>query len=836
MAARRTYKGGTAPPDKPVPKKRAAKPDKDYKGNDVVEPDEPPPVDAKEQKTTRKWKRELALARKREKDWRLEGEKIVKRYRGEEAARNKYNVLWSNTDVLLPAIYNSTPDPDVRRRFRDSDPIGKAVGEVLERSLYVMCDGDSTDNALKADVLDALLPGRGVSRVRYVPKLAQAGSTMPAESPQESEDAVEDDRDAAAAPDLEGDDDGVGGSEPVEPDQGDYEEVEYEQVVLEHVDWQDFAHGYGRVWEEVEWEGFRHELTRPDAEKLLGKDALKGIKFSPQQVSDDKKYHEEAATVSKVSEFWEIWDKAGEKVFFLHEECQRRLFPLDSPDGEPPLDLEGFFPTPKPLILVPNPSSLIPTPMFHLYEDQANQLDALSMRIDKIIKALRLRGVYDSKLAELPDLLAGEDNQLTPVQNAQQWADSGGLEAAILWMPVEQAVKVLEALYDAREKQKAIIDELTGIADIVRGTTDPDETLGAQELKAGYFSIRHWRLQNEVQRYGRDLLRLSAQVMCSKFGIDTFQSMTDLKFPTQQQKVMMMTKLQMLMRPPPQPMLPPPGAVPPNTPPQPSGPPGPPGASPGQPAPPVGAAPGAPPPAGAGAPPPGAPPAQPNPAIATLQTALQVPSWEDILNLMHSPALRQYRVDVESYSMIAGTMQADMVGLSTVLKAVSETIQGLAPMVQSGALPADAAKELVMAVIRRSKMGTAVEDAFDKMQAPKPPPNPEQIKAQADLAKTQAQVQADQQSDAARAQADIAIAHVKQQGEQQLETMRQQGETQRQMLSDKFDAMVKIIVATISATKQADAAVQPTADRTVLEGSPQPSNGAQPPAQSPGGP
>lgn len=807
-----------------------------YKGPPVQDPDEPSPVDAKEAQATRKWKRELALARKREKDWRGEAEKIVKRYRGEEKTRNRYNVLWSNTDVLLPAIYNSKPDPDVRRRFRDSDPLGKAVGEVLERALYVVCDGDSTDAAIAADVLDGLLCGRGVSRVRYVPKLAQQGSTEPEKS-ERAAGPEDDDSDS-------GDADDGGASEPEEPDEGSYEQVEYEQIALEHVDWQDYAHGYGRTWDEVEWQGFRHELTRSDAEKLLGKDAVKGIQFAPQQIEDDKRYHEEAATVGKVAEFWEIWDKTGELVFFLHEEVKRRMFPVESPDGEPPLQLEGFFTTPKPLILVPNTGSLIPTPMFRLYEDQANQLDALSFRIDKIIKALRLRGLYDSKLAEVPDLLAGEDNQLTPVQNAQQWADVGGIDKAITWMPVDQAVKVLEALYDAREKQKAIIDELTGISDIVRGTTDPDETLGAQEMKGGYFSIRHWRLQNEVKRYGRDLLRLASQVMTQKFGIDTFQAMTDLKFPTQADKAGMMAKLQMLMRPP-LPMLPPPGApqgMPPpqlNTPPQQQpGPSGAPGAPPGQPPQGLPAAPGAPPPVGAGAPPPPV-----NPAIANLQVALKVPAWEDIIAMMRSPALRQFRVDVETFSMIAGTMQADLAGLSQVLKAVSETLQGLSPLIQAGALPADAAKEIVMSVIRRARMGTAVEDAFDKLQAPKPPPPPGQIEAQARIAETQAKGAIEQQLETLRQQGESSRAAATEQAKTQREAAAEQAKNMRDDLDRRFDAFVKIVIATITATKAPDAAVQPTADRVVLEGghagpagTPPPVNGAPPALAPPGGP
>src|SRR5690242_13784800 len=115
---------------------------------------------AKAELRCRRWQRELDIAGKREKDYRSYGEKVIKRYRAEEKRKNSFNVLWSNTEVLRPAIYNSKPQPDVRRRFKDTDPLGKAVGEVLERSLFVMIDGDSTDASIKNDVLDALLPGR----------------------------------------------------------------------------------------------------------------------------------------------------------------------------------------------------------------------------------------------------------------------------------------------------------------------------------------------------------------------------------------------------------------------------------------------------------------------------------------------------------------------------------------------------------------------------------------------------------------------------------------------------------------------------------------------------
>jgi len=704
---------------------------------------------AKEVAAARRWQREISVAGRREKDWRDYAEKVVKRYRAEERRKNSFNVLWSNTEVLRPAIYNSKPQPDVRRRFRDADPLGKAVGEVLERSLFVMIDGNGTDAALRNDVLDALLPGRGLSRIRYIPKLGRG--TAPDQPPQTTRDE---------------DDDGVGGSQPPADNEESLEQVEDEQTIIEHVDWHDFRHGFGRVWSEVPWVSFRHKLTKSDAVKKLGSDGIKGIEFAQPQIEDEKQYHQEGAETAKVAEFWEVWDKEGEKVFFIHEKAERLIFPIATPKGEPPLDFEGFFPCPEPLMIVENTGSLLPICLFSLYENQANQLDKITARIDKIVAALRLRGVYDSRIAELRDLTAADDNEMVPTQNAAMWQDAGGLEKAIAWMPVEQAAKVLEALYDARDRQKVIIDEILGISDIVRGATDPDETLGAQRLKSNYYSVRLRRMQDAVKRYVCDLIRLASQTIAAKYGVDTFQRMTNLSFPTAQQKQQLQAKLALSQQPQ------------------------------------MGMAPQPPPP--------------------QLVQALKVPSWDEIMEMMHSPALRQFRIDVETDSMIAGTLEADMGGLSQLMQAIGQLMTELEPLVQSGALPIDAAKELVMCVIRRARMGTAVEDAFDKMQQPKPPPNPEQIKAQAGLQQVQEKAQADIQVARMKAQLDAHVAQMEQQAqaqqnaqEQALEAHRDAQKQQFEAMQSRLDAFVKIIVATIAATKQPDAAVEPKADQVV---------------------
>lgn len=724
----------------------------------------------------RRWKRELALAGTREKAWRAAGDKIYKRYRAEDSHGKRYNVLWSNTDVMLPAIFNSKPEPDVRRRFRDSDPLGRAVGEVLERSLAVVCDGDMTVDTIKADVLDGLLPGRGISRVRYVAKL----------TPQEAKEQAKPDNDAKQTAE---DDSATEASAPV----GDLqlEKVDDEQVIFEHVEWKDYRQGFGRTWVEVPWQAFRHQMSRKDAEEKFGKEALAGVKYEVCGEGDTTlqgKNNEQAT--AKLAEFWEIWDKDGDEVFFLCDQLEVCLYPLVNLEGEPPLKLDGFFCTPKPLQLIDDNGTMVPIPLFRMYEDQADQVDRLTVRIDKITEQMRLRGIYDAAFVELKGLLSSDDNELTPIENAKAYMANGGLEKAIAWYPVEQAIEILKALYEARELQLKVIDQLLGISDIVRGATDPDETLGAQQMKGGYFSIRLWRYQAEVKRYGRDLLRLAAQVMAQRFGPDTFSRMTDLNFPTPAQKLELQRQIQQAQQPP---------------------------------------QPGAPP-----------PPPPPNPAL------LKVPTWEDIIKMMRSPSLRQFRTDVETDSMIAGTLQSDMSSMAVMMEGLVKLFEGLAPMVEAGALPMDSAKELILAVIRRAKLGSAVEDAFDKMVQPKPKPDPKAAAAQADAAndarKIELQAQTDDKQMQMQAQSDERIEQIRAANKEALQQMQSNAENQRvqfreeqatqraQLLETlktqreedqiRFDGMIKLIVAAISATKQPDAAVQSTADSAVTGDSP----------------
>jgi hypothetical protein len=83
--------------------------------------------------------------------------------------------------------------------------------------------------------------------------------------------------------------------------------------------------------------------------------------------------------------------------------------------------------------------------------------------------------------------------------------------------------------------RKQVIDDIyqiMGLSDIMRGATDPQETLGAQNLKAEYGSVRIRDKQSELVRLARDLVELACQIITEKFDPVTMIEMSQTQLPT----------------------------------------------------------------------------------------------------------------------------------------------------------------------------------------------------------------------------------------------------------------------------------------------------------------
>jgi hypothetical protein len=448
------------------------------------------------------WYKTIAGYERQYKRWEARADRIVKKYKDDSRYdRNpnaRFNILWSNVQTIQPAIFARLPRPDVSRRFRDNDPIGRVASMMLERALEFEIEhyGDYK-SAMNNAVLDRLLGGRGVSWVRYEPHFAVDEVGEPEDGFQVTEDS-----DEAETPE---------GMENENP-----ERIEYECAPVDYVHWKEFGHSPGaRTWEEVTCVWRKVYMSRSALVERFGEEMGYKIPLDTKPSDDKNSYKPMDGNYEAV--IYEIWDKETGKVLWLSKSLGKIIDERDDP-----LQLECFFPCPKPLYSTLTTDSLEPIPDFVIYQDQARELDTLCDRIDGLINALKVRGVYDASSSELQRLFSeGENNTLIPVDNWMAFAEKQGMKGAIDLVDITPFAQALAQCYQAMEQVKGQIYELMGIADIQRGQTDPNETLGAQIIKSNNASGRLKTMQHAVVDFATTLLSIKAQIICNHFTDET---------------------------------------------------------------------------------------------------------------------------------------------------------------------------------------------------------------------------------------------------------------------------------------------------------------------------
>lgn len=445
------------------------------------------------------------IAGKEEDKWAKRGRSVVKRYRDERPERagsHRMNILWSNVQTLAPTLYARTPKADVQRRFLDPDDTGRLASLLLERAISYSLDNSGFDAVMEAVVQDRLLPGRGTARVMYVPHFG---------------DPIEPDVEEFGEAEEAGTDvDNPGDAEPAR-------EVVYEEAIITYVYWEDYREGPARTWREVPWVRYAAFMNRDELVKRFGKKGKQvSLDYTPRGAGEDRE--KQPPDIFKKAQVFEFWDKTKGRVVWLAPGTPDLI--LDN--IEDPLKLPDFYPSPDPLLATTTTDKRIPVPDYTEYQDQADELDNLTARIDTLTRALKVSGIYPGQQKQVLQQLisSGTENMLVPVEDWAAFNDKGGLQNFIQWMPIKEVADTLIQLYAAREKTKELLYEITGIGDIMRGQTDPNETMGAQQLKANFSTRRIQPQQRAVGRLARDLIRLIGGVVAEHFSPQTISMIT----------------------------------------------------------------------------------------------------------------------------------------------------------------------------------------------------------------------------------------------------------------------------------------------------------------------
>lgn len=451
-----------------------------------------------------KWKVEIDAYEKRMRDWESKCKKIIERYEDNrsgvaENRQSRFNALWSNIQTILPSLYARLPNPEIDRRNKDSDDVGRVASDVLQRCVKFCIETQFSHDKFRKSVLDYLLCGRGTIWARYAPKIAT----------KQSEEE---------------------GTDPVES-------LEWEDAILDYVHWRDFGHSDAKSWEEVDAVWRAAYLSRKQLIERFGEEKGEQI---PLNWSKRKEDEQSAGTstnlISNKSDkavIYELWSKEDQKAYWLCKDFPELLDEIDDP-----LKLNGFFPCPKPLYATLTNEKLEPIPDYTQYQDQAIEIDDLTSRMSSITKSIKVAGCYDASAQGITRLLnEGQENVLIPIDSWALFNEKGGLKGAIELLPMNEVAEILDKLDARRQRVKSDMYEIMGISDLVRGDTNADETATAQGIKDKYLSVRFRDRRNEVNRFIRDSIQLIAEIVAEHFNPETIIEMSALKlFLTEDQK------------------------------------------------------------------------------------------------------------------------------------------------------------------------------------------------------------------------------------------------------------------------------------------------------------
>jgi hypothetical protein len=572
----------------------------------------------------------------------------------------KFNILWSNVETQRPAVYMQAPKCRAVRRYRDRDPLARFCSMLIERTVQTSCELYDFDHTMDQAVRDRLVVGRGQAWVFYEPTI-------------------------------------VG--------QGEDEALAYENVYCDYLPWQDFLHSVSRTWTDVWWVARRFYKTRRELKKWLkekGLDPSKANAIKLDYSVEGSKADDGLKDERNKAQIWEIWDKRGGRVRFVAPGSGEDSY---LGDLAPKPQFRDFFPCPRPLLSTTTPKSLMPTPDYALYQDQAEELNTTQARIVVLQKALRVAGWYNASNKDIRLVLEGNDNEMIPVENWAMFAE-GGRSGNIEWFPVEQVAVVLEKLYLIRDQAKQALYEVSGIGDILRGNSDPDETATAQGIKAKWGSLRVRRIQKDVQRFAADIMRLKAEVIAECFGDRTILQMAGVDQDLLVKYVPM----------PPEPEMPAEAQQ----------------------------------------------IAQQNPAMAQqLQQQMQAQAKQQqamaikqfvgqAMELLRDDMARNFRIDVETDSTLEPDQMEEKQTAVEFMTAMTMFMEKAAPMAAQGPEAAKLVGELLLFGVRRfdkvDQLEQVVEQAVEAAAKPRPPqPDPEMMKVKAQIEGKKAELQLKQE-------------------------------------------------------------------------------------------
>jgi len=448
-----------------------------------------------------KWNKELENAANTEKDWIDEATKYFQIYRDEKSIidgfgneSSRYNIFWANVQTLKPLVFSKLPNPNITRRFLDDNDNYRIISEMIERSISYFLDRGNVDVVFGKTRDDFLIGGRGIARVVF---------------------------DEAEIVEIEEKTINENGEEVLEK----FEEVDEttKKPKIEYWNWKDVRMSPEEKWEDVRWVAFRHKMTRDQLVENFGKIG-NDVALNYSSLSKLTDSSKDGLDQFKLAEVWEIWDKETKRVLFISDGLDGKVLK----DEEDNYNLEGFFPIAKPLGSDSDPCSLVPIPMYRMYKSQAEELNRIDARIKSLVGQMKFTGVYSSisEDSDIDNFLNGNDGTFSPLKSL---TPGSSIRDSIFIKPIVEIANVINQLNDQKARVIQNIRDITGLSDIVRGTTLASETATAQRLKGDFAISRIFPVKREFEIFVRDTIRLLVELIVENYTAKELAKITGLE-------------------------------------------------------------------------------------------------------------------------------------------------------------------------------------------------------------------------------------------------------------------------------------------------------------------
>ena len=197
------------------------------------------------------------------------------------------------------------------------------------------------------------------------------------------------------------------------------------------------------------------------------------------------------------------------------------------------------------MTFITNGKNIIPIPEYELYRKKAVELNKISAMADMLEQKVKFVITTDKTNQDNTlDLANAAEGDIVTLDTPNPLAGSNG--AYLGFLPIKEAVELLEHREIKKAQLKQDIYDITGIADIMRGQTDAGETATAQQIKGVFGTMRFQDKQKQVQHFVVNVFEIIAQIICENWDAQTLQDITSTYLPSEEEKAQIQANLAQL--------------------------------------------------------------------------------------------------------------------------------------------------------------------------------------------------------------------------------------------------------------------------------------------------